>query len=284
MYKLDKIVRPNEFDADEIILTAPRKNNDRTVVYLNYGEARSWAWETPWLRTPFGISSYQKGDTDLRDHSLPMQAIAMNSDEQPLVDEFFTQFSKLDKKVLQFAQKHSKMLLGKQYTDKQMEVVEVMCGKCVRSHEQYPDRISPKIPKKRGTTDIPDVLAFRGSPEPVQPKSFEEMIKCVPNNSFVKCIIRPRFWVVGGKCGVSLFMLQVVYPEDTGFDVGSSCGFASTTFKNVDTKSSSSKVSEDTDEVEDSDEVEEVDNDDDDDDNDEDDELEVDDEETSEEA
>ena len=108
MYKLDKIVRPIEFDADEIILTAPRKNNDRTVVYLNYGEARSWAWETPWLRTPFGISSYQKGDTDLRDHSLPMQAIAMNSDEQPLVDEFFTQFSKLDKKVLQFAQKHSK--------------------------------------------------------------------------------------------------------------------------------------------------------------------------------
>ena len=274
MNKLDKIVRPNEYDADQIKLTPPRKNNDRTVVYLNYGEARNWAWETPWLKTPFGISSYQKGDTDLRDHSLPMQAVAKNSDEQPLVDQFFEQFKKLDEKVLKFAQVHSKMLLGKQFTEKQLEVVEVMCGKCVRSHEKYPDRISPKIPKKRGTTSEPDVIGFHGTPEPVQPSSFEEMIKLVPNNSFVKCIIRPRFWVVGGKCGVSLFMLQIVYPEDTGLDVGSTCGFAASTFKTKTIENSDDAEEEEADadddegdesgDVVDSDEEEEVDDDDDD--------------------
>ena len=278
MNKLDKIVRPNEFNADLIKLTPPRKNNDRTVVYLNYGEARNWAWETPWLRTPFGISSYQKGDTDLRDHSLPMQAIAKDSNEQPLVDNFFDQFRKLDQKVLHFTQKHSKMLLGKQFTEKQIEVVEVMCGKCVRSNEKYPDRISPKIPKKRGSNNVPEVIAFHGTPEPVQPSSFEEMMKLVPNNSFVKCIIRPRFWVVGGKCGVSLFMLQIVYPEDTGLDVGSTCGFDASTFKNKTKTIESTEKSEEADEADededgeesgdvvDSDEEEEVEEDDDDDD------------------
>ena len=256
MNKLDKIVRPDAFDADQINLTVPRKNNDRIAVYLNYGEARSWAWETPWLKSPFGISSYQKGDTGLRDHSLPMQAVAMNTSDQPLVDKFFDEFRKLDQKVLKFAQKHSKMLLGKQFTEQQLEVVEVMCGKIIRSHEKYPDRISPKIPKKRGSNDVPEIVAFHGSPDPVQPKSFEEMIKLVPNNSFVKCIIRPRFWVVGGKCGISLFMLQIVYPENSGLDVSSTCGFDASTFKNIDSKSTIENPEEDLEDDDDDDDDE----------------------------
>lgn len=255
MNKLDRIVRPNEFNADDIFLTTPRMVNDRKVVYLNYGGARRWGWETPYLKAPFGPSSYAKGDTGQQDFSLPLQAVARNPDEQEEVDNFFSQFERMDKKVLKFSQEHSKMLLGKQYTEDQIDIVEVMVGKCVRSNDKYPDRISPKIPKKRDSSGKPDIVAFHQTPEPIQPSSFDELIKHIPRNSFVKCIIRPRFWVVGGKCGVSLFMQQIVYPEESGIDISSDCGFAASTFKDVDTqKAGGESKSDESDEVEDSEE------------------------------
>ena len=280
MNKLDKIVRPTEFKAEDIVFTAPRKVNDRTQVYLNYTGARRWGWETPYLKAPFGPSSYQKGDTGIQDYSLPLQAVARNPEEQEQVDKFFSEFEKMDQRVLEFAQKHSKMLLGKQYTDQQLDIVEVMTGKCVRKNDKYPDRISPKIPKKRDSSGKPDIVAFHKTPEPIQPNSFDEIIKHVPRNTFVKCIIRPRFWVVGGKCGVSLFMQQIVYPEDSGIDVSSTSGFDASTFKSVDTQNAEADESakaDESDEVEDSDDADtnEVDEDEDEDDDDDDEEEEV---------
>ena len=272
MSNIDKIVTPTEFNADDIIFTDPRKINDRTVDYLNYRGARRWGWETPYLKAPFGPSSYQKGDTGQQDYSLPLQAVARNPDEQEEVDQFFSEFERMDQKVLHFAQKFSKVLLGKQYSEQQLDIVEVMTGKCVRKNDKYPDRISPKIPKKRDSSGKPDIVAFQGTPEPIQPSTFDELIKNIPKNSFVKCIIRPRFWVVGGKCGVSLFMQQIVYPEETGIDISSDCGFSASTFKNVDTQNAQADAQADeSDEVEDSDEAEaEVDEDDDEDDDDDD--------------
>ena len=243
--RLEKIVRPNEFDASRITLTPPRKRDDRTVVYLNYGEHRSWAWESPWLRAPFSASSYEKGDTGRFDYSLPLQAVAKNPDEQEEVNHFFEQFHALDDKVVEFAQKYSKMLLGKQYTTSQIEVVRALCGKCVKTSDNYPDRISPKIPKMRGQETVPNVVGWKGSADnKICPKTFQEIIDNVPKMSYVKCILRGRFWVVGGKCGVSLFMVQIVFPEDTGLDAASSCAFGGTTFKTkpVDTSESKSET------------------------------------------
>ena len=305
------IISSENFSASDLKFTDPKKYVNKTTgkksytTYLNSNSVSGpIAFQTPFLKAPFGARSFVNNDDNKQKTSYSLNVSAKECDilnlgkdkreahSQDSIDRWFDQWSDFEENgLVDFAIKNSKIIFGKKYTSKQREVVKVLVTSIVKQSddEKYPARLAPKFLdsyENRKSTGKPNVTLYSMTNEE-NPKitrhteltSYDDLVSFVPRGSYVSLILRPRFWIVNKKCGLSLVVDQIL-KLDTGAEESSDYGFSNfgvvstTSTQQSTTSNSESSTDAEVEAVdEDGDEVDEtvVNDDDDDDDSDDDD-------------
>ena len=227
---------PSVFDAKKCSNTKLKKTNDRSTSYLLFNGSPMYC-ESPWLRAPFGASGFKPKNSDNMEWSINLSAASQdNLNEYELADlinNWFAQWKELDELMITYGIENSKAIFGKEYKPAQREVVKALYSPVVKVKDDYPERIQPKIPKKRDpsdknkTIDSPNIsVYFEGDETETTISTFEELEKLVPKNGYVKAIVNPQTWYIAGKFGLSLRVLQLLVKKRSG---GKPVGYAFST-------------------------------------------------------
>ena len=217
---------PSQFTAENITFTEPKKvktkdgKSTNTRAYILYEDKLRY-WESPWLRAPFGLRAFEGKEGDAKNYALNISARAVDPNDQEMTDMWFNQWEQVDSLFTDHVVKHSKVALGKQYTESQREVVEVLQTKVVKKGDDdengvpYPSRLAPKVYADNDDPNKPGVVVYTDAQEPVEINSFEELENLLPKGVRVRLIIQPKLWFISGKFGISLRVLQVQF-QNTG--------------------------------------------------------------------
>jgi hypothetical protein len=222
------VIAPVDFSADNFSFPAPKKektgkNAGRIKSLMLYNNALGY-FMTPNIKLPFGVSMYdpnkdneKAGDPSSINYSMPVTAVAKNVDDQELVNSFFQEWRNLDNRIIDYCVEHSKILFGKTRTRDQVETVYSPCVRVKEEDgESYPPMISPKISKTKDNIEKPNILVFKGkSREPLELDTFQDLMSNVPKASFGQLIFQPRIWVIAGRVGVSMNVLQAKVENST---------------------------------------------------------------------
>lgn len=205
-------VKPTNFDSNNVEASEPRTRKgkdgvDRLLSFIRYEGMPMWL-ETPWLKAPFGVSSFNKGDTGNIDWSVNLSAQSSGLDSDELITQFFDNLRGMETALIAFGVKYSQIIFGEEHPE---AVVSVLFNRFVKQDKEkkYAPRFSPKIPRVRSrdgeeVPSRPYIEFFRGgSSEPVDLESFEQLATFVPKGSCVRALISPRLYFVSGKFGVS---------------------------------------------------------------------------------
>ena len=298
------IIQSSDFNASELLFTPFKKYVNKTTgkkshsTYLNCKSASGpIAFQTPFLQAPFGARSFVNSDdgNQKTSYSLNVAAKECNilnlSDDkrqahsQDSIDAYFDEWRSFeDETLVDFAIKNSKIIFGKKYSDKQREVVKVLVTSIVKNSddEKYPARLAPKFVDKyenKKSTGKPNVTLYSMTNEEnpsitrrTELTSYDDLVEFIPKGSYVSLILKPKFWIVNKKCGVSLIVDQILKLETGGgkgsdfgfFNFGSVSASSTTTTSSSETTTKADTVSDEGDEAEEDEAV--VDDDDDDDD------------------
>jgi hypothetical protein len=212
------IIRVNDFDASQLTMSTPRKNKDRINTYLLQNGEPLYV-ESPWLRTPFGISSFEAKSTGTKEWSINISAPSADSvgEDNDAINNWFNQWIQVDQYLVQKGVEFQDVLFGK--GKKSAEVVQALYTPVVKGQDTaYPVRLQPKINKARDSEDkqkvlenVPDVILFeKGHSTQAEFETFDELAALVPKNSMVKLILQPKIWCISGKFGLSLRVLQIL--------------------------------------------------------------------------
>jgi hypothetical protein len=213
------IIRVNDFDASQLTMSTPRKNKDRINTYiLRNGEPITF--ESPWLRTPFGISSFEPKSGGTKEWSINISAPSADnvSDDNEAINNWFNQWIQVDQYIVEKGVEFQEVLFGGK-SKKSAEVVNALYTPVVKGQDTaYPVRLQPKISKMRDPNDkqkvldnVPDVVLYeKGHSTKTEFETFDELAELVPKNSMVKLILRPKIWCISGKFGLSLQVLQIL--------------------------------------------------------------------------
>jgi len=250
------IIQSSDFNASELLFTPFKKYVNKTTgkkshsTYLNCKSASGpIAFQTPFLQAPFGARSFVNSDdgNQKTSYSLNVAAKECNilnlSDDkrqahsQDSIDAYFDEWRSFeDETLVDFAIKNSKIIFGKKYSDKQREVVKVLITSIVKNSddEKYPARLAPKFVDKyenKKSTGKPNVTLYSMTNEEnpsitrrTELTSYDDLVEFIPKGSYVSLILKPKFWIVNKKCGVSLIVDQILKLE-TGGGKGSDFGF-----------------------------------------------------------
>lgn len=303
------IIQSSDFNASELLFTPFKKYVNKTTgkkshsTYLNCKSASGpIAFQTPFLQAPFGARSFVNSDdgNQKTSYSLNVAAKECNilnlSDDkrqahsQDSIDAYFDEWRSFeDETLVDFAIKNSKIIFGKKYSEKQREVVKVLVTSIVKNSddEKYPARLAPKFVDKyenKKSTGKPNVTLYSMTNEEnpsitrrTELTSYDDLVEFIPKGSYVSLILKPKFWIVNKKCGVSLIVDQILKLETGGgkgsdfgfFNFGSVSASSTTSASSSESTSKADTVSDEGDEAEEDEAV--VDDDDDDDDSDDDD-------------
>lgn len=303
------IIQSSDFNASELLFTPFKKYVNKTTgkkshsTYLNCKSASGpIAFQTPFLQAPFGARSFVNSDdgNQKTSYSLNVAAKECNilnlSDDkrqahsQDSIDAYFDEWRSFeDETLVDFAIKNSKIIFGKKYSEKQREVVKVLVTSIVKNSddEKYPARLAPKFVDKyenKKSTGKPNVTLYSMTNEEnpsitrrTELTSYDDLVEFIPKGSYVSLILKPKFWIVNKKCGVSLIVDQILKLETGGgkgsdfgfFNFGSVSASSTTTTSSSEATAKADTVSDEGDEAEEDEAV--VDDDDDDDDSDDDD-------------
>lgn len=229
---------PNELNAENFEVTELRVRNDRKVAYLLH-EGNAIYAETPWLRTPFGVSGFTPKGGSVAEWSLNLSASAVNDseDDKKEIEQWFQQLSAADELMLEHGLENAEVIFGKGGKKKTKETVEALYAPVVKGKDNengYPLRIQPKVPKARDPEDqkkaldnVPNVsVYYEGSDTPEDIETFDQLATIVPKGSIVKAIVQPRIWYIAGKFGLSLAVISILVrprkggrPEGYAFSV-----------------------------------------------------------------
>ena len=283
------IISSDKLSASDLTFTDPKKYVNKTTgkkSYTTYLNSKSnpgpVAFQTPFLLAPFGARSFVNSDdgNQKTSYSLNVSAkecniLELSSDKrqphsQDSIDRWFDEWRDFEENCLiDFAIKNSKIIFGKKYSEKQREVVKVLVTNIVKQSddEKYPARLAPKFLDRyvnKKSTGEPNVTLYSMSNEE-NPKitrhseltSYDDLVSFVPRGSWVSLILKPRFWIVNKKCGLSLVVDQIL-KLDTGAEESSDYGFSNfgivSTITTTSTQQSQSATEAETEPVEDDEE------------------------------
>lgn len=222
----NSVLKSEDLNAEMFSITDPRKRkgSSRITSYLLQNGNPIYT-ETPWLKAPFGISGFKPDGSSTKEWSINLSANSNDADVDDEISRYFEQWEGADNLMIQHGIDHSKMILGKEYAEKDRGVVEALYKEVVKGkNTEYPLRLQPKIPKARDSddptkvlNDTPNVAVFmEGSTKQLDIKTFEDLEKLVPKGGLVKAILQPKTWYIGGKYGLSLTVLQLLVKKRTG--------------------------------------------------------------------
>jgi hypothetical protein len=187
----------NEFSVSYANFSKMRKNrNGGKAVYLNTGAgAGKILIQLPYLRAPFGLSSFTDEATKRTSYSLDLSFDAENEDLQKT-------FEDIDNKVLEVVATNSKEWLGKQYNIAVMK--EALYKPLVRpSKGDYPPTIKLKVmTDSKSGSFVP--LAYNAQQEQIDFDSIEK------GQKMMAIIELNQIWFIDNKFGVSARVQQVL--------------------------------------------------------------------------
>ena len=187
----------NEFSVSSVNFSKLRKNRQGgKAVYLNTGAAAGKILiQLPYLRAPFGLSSFTDESTKRTSYSLDLSFDAENEDLQKTFEE-------VDKKVLETVATNSKEWLGKQYNIAVMK--EALYKPLVRpSKGDYAPTMKLKVmTDSKSGAFVP--MAFNAQQEQVEFDSIEK------GQKLMAIIELNQIWFIDNKFGVSARIQQVL--------------------------------------------------------------------------
>lgn len=185
-----------EFDVSNTTFSQLRKNkNGGKTVYLSGGNRGKIMLQLPYLRAPFGLSSFTDEATKRTSYSLDLSFDADNEDIQQ-------KFEQLDQLVLDTVAKNSKEWLGKSYNIAVLK--EALYKPLVRpSKGDYPSTMKLKIMTDSRTGDfIPE--AYNHLRDRVALDTIEK------GQKLMTIIDVNQIWFIDNKFGVSARLSQVL--------------------------------------------------------------------------
>ena len=186
------------FDTNSIAFSKLRKNrNGGKAVYLNGAGNNKLFLELPFMRSPFGLSTFVDESTKKTSYSLDL---SFDKNDEQLI-KLQDIFKKFDEKVIKMVAENSQEWLGKVYN---VNVIEQALYKpLVRAGKgDYASTIKLKVLTKENGDFVPE--AYNMSRQTVPLDSIEKGQK-------VKCIIDlNQIWFIDNKFGISARVLQVL--------------------------------------------------------------------------
>ena len=258
---MSNVIKPTEFNANNITGTTPVKKGDRLQSLLLYNNT-PFLVETPALKVPFGVNRFgEKSDGSidaskaLGAYSMNMSAQGKDPERQPVVKSFFDNLEEMDKVLLKFGIEHSKLIFGKVHQHE--AVVEALFTPTIKRSEDkegnpYPHRIAPKIPADYDDDTKPSVKVFQDTHEDlnVDGFTFTELKEIVGKGTFVAAILQPRLWFISGKYGITWRVVQMKVHAKKTFGKPTSYAFSDNASddeqKTTNEESSSSETEEQT--------------------------------------
>jgi len=252
----NKVVNDFKADSPNVEFTVPKQKKNTATgttsvnAYILYAK-QPLLLETPYLMSPFGVGSYSKGKADStpKAYSINVSAQAADEADQEKVDNFFTEMTNLEKRMVDFGLKHSQVVFGKKYDNE--HVVRALFTGFVRvdADGKYPARIAPKIPEtyetrglngtanpninvyRQETSDKGVVTNVRCNPEQ-KGYTFNDLEAHIQPRTVCKVIFKFRFWIANGKFGFSPSVVQLLFRKK---DEQGLLGFAFSSDGNVET-------------------------------------------------
>jgi len=192
------IQRYEQFEPSTIIFSKLRKNkNGGKSVYINAQNNKKLYIQLPFMRSPFGLSSYTDEATNKTSYSLDL---SFDKDNEA-AHELMQKLQIIDEKIIETVAANSKEWLGKPYN---IEVIkEALYKPIVRpGKDDYPSTIKLKMQTKPDGEFVPE--AYNLSHERIPVDSIEKGQKCM-------CIIdMSQMWFIDNKFGVSIRVAQVL--------------------------------------------------------------------------
>jgi hypothetical protein len=178
------------------------KKGNKSVYISGPGGSKLYI-QTPYMRTPFGLSAYTDDKSKTTSYSLDL---ALNdADQDPAIDVFWKKIEALDDLVLKTVVKNSKEWLGKERDEKGLREFDLFKPMARPGKDQYADK---KTFKLKVLTDL-KTNAFI-------PECYNHNRQIVPLDSIEKnqklmCIIEvSSIWIIDGKFGTTVRLTQCI--------------------------------------------------------------------------
>jgi len=161
------------------------------IIFINLPSGGKVRVQTPAMRAPFGVSTFNDAQTGSSSMSLDLSF--NGHDENEKLDAFMKKCRALDEIVLQNAHDQSAELFGKTLSK---EILQEFHRPVTRdpSDPKYAPTVRLKVTPY---TEVYDENHQRCDPE------------CITKGSTVRAIIEPSFWIVNKSFGVSLRIVQL---------------------------------------------------------------------------
>jgi len=218
------ILSAKELDIEQTVFSIPKINKNTKqlgAIIKNAKTNSSLLIETPYCIAPFGASAYDGGAKGLADEakswSITIKAHGyqqQDSENQELITKFFEFAKAMDEKAIDYGITNSQAIFSKKYDENQRSIVaDALYTRLIKpsgtdptTGNPWPDKITLKVMKK---DQLPDVMIFKDSPEPVNLDSWETLKNTITKGSSMKAIIEFRLYFLNKKFGINIRVLQI---------------------------------------------------------------------------
>ncbi len=167
--------------------------------------------ETPYLKNPFGITEYQKGE-DRVARSITLMSSGTYTDTQETITSFFQELKKIDELMVVYGAKYSELLFEKSMSEDEVRQIYEpgVRGKLDKSGVPYPDKISPKVLEDG---KVPKINVFKNSKSPIEMSGWDDLKELIVPGTSLRGIIQPRLYFMKHKFGVVYEYHQIKLPS-----------------------------------------------------------------------
>jgi hypothetical protein len=194
------IINSSDFSASDVSFSALRVNKARgnKTVYLSGHNRAKLTIQFPWMRAPFGLSSYTDAATDRTSYSVDL---SFDRDAPELV-EFQEKLDEFDDLVVKTVAANSKEWLGKPF--KEAVLKEALYKPVIRpGKEEYASTIKLKVMMDNKTGEfVPEAYNMRR--ETVSVSDLEKGMKVIVIAELAS------IWFIDNKFGVTVRLLQML--------------------------------------------------------------------------
>jgi hypothetical protein len=195
------IQQSTEFSPASVQFSKLRKNkNGGKAVYLNAGDNKKIYIQFPFMRSPFGLSTFTDEGTGRTSYSLDL---SFDPDNEQAMD-LHNKLTELDDIIVNTVAKNSKEWLGKEFNVAVLK--EALYKPMVRpGKEQYAATIKLKILTKPDGSFVPE--AYSMQKQPVTLDTIEKGQKCMA------IVDLNQIWFIDNKFGVTIRLQQTLLEQ-----------------------------------------------------------------------
>lgn len=192
----NQIMLHSAFKPTELKFSGVQKSaKGQKMIFINTPTGSKVKVQTPAMRSPFGLSTFN--DTQTGSSSTSLDISFNGAESNPKLEHFLKVCRELDEVVLDVAHKNSEELFGKKLS------------KEILSEFHRPVTRDPSDPKYAPTVRLkitPYSEIYDENQQRCDPES-------ITKGSVVRAIFEPSFWIVNKSFGVSLRVVQLAIIE-----------------------------------------------------------------------